>query len=283
MKPITLYTVGTPNGKKVSIFLEELKAAYPDFEYEVYAIDFSKNEQKEECHALTPSSTFLKHSPNGRIPAIYDPNHDHSVFETAAILLWLEKKYDPEHKFSWGSDEPNGEKLRSQALQWIFWVHGGVGVSAAAANHFVRYAPEQIQYGKDRYINETKRLYGVLEKHLEGRDWLVGEGKGKYSIADCNAYPWLHLHAWAGVPHSDVGPNVRNYILRNWERPAVRKGSLTAASPPSSTDCVLSTGRFLTKLLESDFEAKYADEINKKAEDAKKWVQKGMKDDAAKK
>jgi glutathione S-transferase len=59
----------------------------------------------------------------------------------------------------------------------------------------VRYAPEQIQYGKDRYINETKRLYGVLEKHLEGRDWLVGEGKGKYSIADCNAYPWLHLHA----------------------------------------------------------------------------------------
>jgi len=267
MKPITLYTVGTPNGKKVSIFLEELKAAYPDFEYEVYAIDFSKNEQKEEW--------FLKHSPNGRIPAIYDPNNDHSVFETAAILLWLEKKYDPEHKFSWGSDEPNGEKLRSQALQWIFWVHGGVGPMQGQANHFVRYAPEQIQYGKDRYINETKRLYGVLEKHLEGRDWLVGEGKGKYSIADCNAYPWLHLHAWAGVPHADVGPNVRNYILRNWERPAVRKGSDVPHNPEGFA--------FMEALLDSDFEAKNAENIKKKAEEASKWVQKGMKDDAAKK
>ena len=74
------------------------------------------------------------------------------------------------------------------------------------STQFVRYAPEQIQYGKDRYINETKRLYGVLEKHLEGRDWLVGEGKGKYSIADCNAYPWLHLHAVSEVQgsHGDM-------------------------------------------------------------------------------
>ena len=111
MKPVILYTAGTPNGQKVSNFTEELKAAYPDFKVEYHAISLGKNEQKEDW--------FLKINPNGRIPALKDPNRgDHCVFETASIILYLEKHYDPKHIFSW-SDEGDGVDKRSEVLRCV--------------------------------------------------------------------------------------------------------------------------------------------------------------------
>jgi len=139
------------------------------------------------------------------------------------------------------------------------------------ANHFVRYCPEDIPYAKSRYTNETKRLYSVIETRLEGRDWLVGDGKGKYSIADINVLPWLQLHAWAGVKHSEVGPNVTSYLRRFYEREAVKKGLAVPSANP-----------LLEQLLDPEFETKYADAIKQKADAAKTWIQKGMKDDKAK-
>lgn len=99
------------------------------------------------------------------------------------------------------------------------WVSQRLQAHSSAASHL-----QDIPYGKSRYVNETKRLYSVLESRLEGRDWLVGQGKGKYSIADINVAPWLLVHVWAGVPHSEVGPNVTNFIRRFYEREAVKKG-----------------------------------------------------------
>lgn len=155
-----------------------------------------------------------------------DPNQspEFNVFETAAILLWLEKEYDPDHLFSWASSDPDGEKYRSESLQWIFFIHGGVGPMQGQLNHFNLYAPEDIPYAKNRYLNETKRLYSVLESRLQGRDWLVGPGKGKYSLADINAFPWVMMAQHSGVPFEDIGENVRAWLKRNADRPAVKAG-----------------------------------------------------------
>lgn len=106
-------------------------------------------------------------------------------------------------------------------------MHGGIGPMQGQSNHFSRYAPEDIPYGKQRYLNETIRLYAVLEQRLSengGREWLVGEGKGKYSLADVNAYPWVQWYKWAGLKESDVGPNVHAWLKRNLDRKAVKKG-----------------------------------------------------------
>jgi glutathione S-transferase len=221
-KPIVLYTAGTPNGQKVHNFVEELKEAYgakTGFSCEYKSIDMAANEQKEEW--------FLKVNPNGRIPAIVDPNFTpaFNVFETAAIILWLEKEYDPDHLFSWSSSEEYGERYRNEALQWIFFVHGGIGPMQGQLNHFGHYAPEDIPYAKTRYLNETKRLYSVVESRLQdGREWLVGPGKGKYSIADINAFPWMALGQYSGLAHSDIGPNTLAWLERNHARPAVKAG-----------------------------------------------------------
>ena len=131
MKPVILYTAQTPNGQKVSNFTEELKDAYPgEFKVEYHPISFSKNEQK--------SDWFLRINPNGRIPALVDPNrNDFAVFETASILLYLQEHYDPKNIFSW-PNEGEGKDRRSEALSWIFWVHGGLGPMQGQANHFVR-------------------------------------------------------------------------------------------------------------------------------------------------
>ncbi|KAK9897113.1 glutathione S-transferase [Cystobasidium minutum MCA 4210] len=212
-KPIKLYVSGTPNGQMASILLEELKAVYPGFDYEVIPIDFSKNEQKEEW--------FLKINPNGRIPAIVDPNrNDFPVFETAAILQYLVIHYDPEGHFHFRS-QPDKE---SEVMQWMFFAHGGIGPMQGQANHFYRYAPEKIKYGIDRYQNETKRLYGVLDRRLQGREFLVGDGKGKYSIADSKAFPWVLLSPWAGVFAKDKPKSVQEWQDRIFARPAVQKG-----------------------------------------------------------
>ncbi|CED84643.1 Glutathione S-transferase [Phaffia rhodozyma] len=224
-KPLEVYTAGTPNGQKVTIFLEELKAVYPDFKYNVNRIDLQKNEQKEDW--------FLKINPNGRIPALVDPNReDHPVWETAAILLYLEKHYDPDHKFSFG-DSADVDNYRSEILQWMFFVHGGVGPMQGQANHFYRYAPEKIPYAIKRYQDETRRLYSVLETRLRDRDYLVGPGRGQYSIADANAFPWVFWSPFAGIDHVDIPVGVKSWIDRNLEREPTMKG-LKVGSDKSS-------------------------------------------------
>jgi len=215
MAPIKLYTAQTPNGYKVSIFLEELKAAY-GLEYEFQSLSFSKNEQKEPW--------FLKINPNGRIPAITDPNRGNfNVFETAAITLYLAQHYDKEFKFSF--DPVNEADSYSEALQWTFFIHGGIGPMQGQANHFFRYAPEKIPYGIKRYHDETRRLYGVLEGRLKDREYLAGPGKGKYSFADINGFPWVRGHGWAGIENFDEDfPAVAAWLKRIEERPAVYEG-----------------------------------------------------------
>jgi len=211
-KSLLLYTGPTPNGHKVSVFLEELKLAY-GLKYDFEKIDISKNTQKEPW--------FIKLNPNGRIPVLIDHQRGgFAVFETAAILLYLQQHYDPENKFGFevASDD------YSEALQWIFFVHGGVGPMQGQANHFNRSAPEDIPYAKKRYIDETKRLYGVLEIRLANRDWLAGPGKGTYSIADMNAIPWVRIHQYAGIETIDEFPNVKAWIARGLERPAFQAG-----------------------------------------------------------
>ncbi|KAG8956031.1 glutathione S- transferase, nitrogen catabolite repression regulator [Tulasnella sp. 424] len=217
LKPIKLYTAQTPNGYKTSIFLEELKAAYPGFTYEFQSLSFSKNEQKEPW--------YLKINPNGRIPAISDPNReDFNVFETAAVILYLIQHYDKEFKLSF--DPVNEPDAYSEALQWTFFVHGGIGPMQGQANHFFRYAPEKIPYAIKRYNDETRRLYSVLEARLsDGREYLAGPGKGKYSFADVNGFPWVRGHGWAGIQNFEADfPNVQAWLDRIEARPAVYEG-----------------------------------------------------------
>ncbi|KAJ7700019.1 glutathione S-transferase [Mycena rosella] len=212
-KPFLLYTGPTPNGHKVSIYLEELKALYPNVDYDVERIDISTNRQKEPW--------FIALNPNGRIPVLVDRSRDNFViFETAAILLYLAQHYDKDKKFFFDAETNEA----SEVLQWIFWAHGGVGPMQGQANHFNRAAPEDIPYAKKRYIDETKRLYGVLEIRLANRDWLVGPGRGKISIADLNVIPWVRIHTYAGIDSIDEFPNVKAWLERTLERPAVQAG-----------------------------------------------------------
>ncbi|KZV73688.1 glutathione S-transferase [Peniophora sp. CONT] len=182
-KPLVLYTARTPNGFKATVFLEELKLAYPEqkLEYDVFAIEIWKTVHKEPW--------FIALNPNGRIPTLTDRSrNNYNVFESAAILLYLAQYYDKENKFTFDSVKEADDY--SEMLQWIFFAHGGVGPMMGQANHFVHYAPEKIPYAADRYVNESKRLWGVLEIRLKDREWLAGPGKGKYSIADINVWPW---------------------------------------------------------------------------------------------
>ncbi|RKO85657.1 glutathione S-transferase [Blyttiomyces helicus] len=178
-KTITLYTVGTPNGWKASIALEEI--ALP---YDVKHISFKTNEQKEEW--------FLKINPNGRIPAIVDNARGaFPVFESGAILLYLAEHYDPNHILL-----PTDANLRSEAIQWLMWQMGGLGPMMGQANHFSRYAPEKIEYGIARYRNETRRLFEVMERQLsDGREYLIGA----YSVADIACFGWVACYNYPGV------------------------------------------------------------------------------------
>jgi glutathione S-transferase len=181
--PLVLYTVPTPNGLPISFFLEDLKAINPPatVDYDVRKISFQNNEQKEPW--------FIKMNPNGRIPVLEDRSRENFyVFETSAILLYLAQHYDKGHVFWFDAEkDPNDY---SEMLQWLFFAHGGIGPMQGQANHFRNAAPEDIPYAKKRYLDETKRLYGVLEIRLANRDYLAGAGKGKYSIADTKAFSW---------------------------------------------------------------------------------------------
>ncbi|KAJ7095364.1 glutathione S-transferase [Mycena belliarum] len=221
-KPFLLYTGPTPNGHKVSVYLEELKALYPNIDYDVEAINISTNRQKEPW--------FIALNPNGRIPVLVDRSRDNFVvFETAAILLYLGQHYDKDNKFYF--DPVKSPNEYSEMLQWIFWAHGGVGPMQGQANHFQRAAPEDIPYAKKRYVDETKRLYGVLEIRLANRDWLVGSGSGQLSLADLNVIPWVRIHKYAGIDSIDEFPKVKAWLERTLERAPVQAG--IAVPPPS--------------------------------------------------
>ncbi|OJT08078.1 Disulfide-bond oxidoreductase YfcG [Trametes pubescens] len=223
-KPLSLYTWRTPNGRKVSIFLEELKAHY-GLAYDVHPVDISTGAQK--------APSFLRLNPNGRIPVLVDANRSsgspgHAVFESGAILLYLAQHYDTLRTFA--ADPQADAETYSEVLQWLFFTHGGIGPMQGQAGHFVRAAPEDIPYAKKRYIDETKRLYGVLDVRLKDREWLTGPDKGTYSIADMNALPWVTVHGFIEIETLDEWPNVKGlhceqaWVERAMERPAVKAG-----------------------------------------------------------
>ncbi|MDO6966772.1 glutathione S-transferase family protein [Rhizobium alvei] len=199
--PIELYYWPTPNGWKITIMLEELNVPY-----EVKYINIGKGEQFEP--------DFLKIAPNNRMPAIIDPDgpggEPISVFESGAILQYLGRKY--------GRFYPSDERARVQVEEWLFWQVGGLGPMAGQAHHFRNYAPEKIQYGIDRYTNEVNRLYGVMNRRLEGRDYLAGD----YSIADMASIGWVIPHKNQGQDLDDF-PNLRGWYERVKARPAVQR------------------------------------------------------------
>jgi GSH-dependent disulfide-bond oxidoreductase len=188
---IDFYYWTTPNGHKVTMFLEE--AALP---YAIKPVNISQGEQ------FTPE--FLAIAPNNRIPAIVDhePNGGGapiSIFESGAILLYLADKT--------GQFLPTDLRGRTEVLQWLFWQMGGLGPMAGQNHHFNQYAPEKIPYAIDRYTKETNRLYGVLNKRLADRAFVAGND---YSIADMAAYPWI-------VPWTRQGQNLDDFPhLRRW-------------------------------------------------------------------
>jgi glutathione S-transferase len=196
---IDLYTSPTPNGWKASIMLEEIGLPYT-----VKPIRLEMLEQRQ--------AWYLKLNPNGRIPTIVD--HDEggfAVFESGAILIYLAEKT--------GQLMPQDRKGRSTVIQWLMFQMGGVGPMQGQANVFYRYAPEKIPYAIDRYQKETKRLYTVLDRRLADHEYLAGD----YSIADIATWPWVTLHAWAGVDIEDL-PHLRRWIDKVGARPAVVKG-----------------------------------------------------------
>jgi len=206
---ITLYTDATPNGIKISIALEEL-----GLPYKVEHINISTNRQKEPW--------FLEINPNGRIPAITDTYSDDQkirIFEGGSILQYLAEEYDQaDHKISY----PRGSREYYETNNWLFFQNAGLGPMQGQAHHFVRYAPEKIKYGMDRYVNETRRLYGVLDKQLAASKsgFLVGD---HISIADITSVGWVMYAGWAGV-EIDEFPHLKKWEEMMTSRPAVKKG-----------------------------------------------------------
>ncbi|KAK4561017.1 hypothetical protein LTR86_004972 [Recurvomyces mirabilis] len=220
-KGIHLVTMSTPNGQAVQIFLEELKDAYGT-EWTTTVINIMTNEQKKDW--------FLRLDPNGRIPLLIDNNQKppFPVHETSAEILYLLKQYDSKDQFGFKDDLE-----RSQALQWVFFWHGSGAPYQGQVNHFSRAAPEKIEYAINRFKNETLRVYGVLEIQLSGkytgdgpREYLAGNGKGKYSVADIKTWPWVKGWERTGFTKQemDAFPNLLKWIDRIAERPAVQRG-----------------------------------------------------------
>jgi len=199
---IDLYTWGTPNGRKVSIFLEEA-----DLPYRVHAIDITKGDQ------FTPQ--FVAINPNSKIPAIVDQDGPDgkplAVFESGAILIYLAEKT--------GKFLPAAPRRRALVLEWLMFQMGGIGPMFGQTHHFRRFAPEPVPYAIERYSKETRRLYGVLDARLGEAEFIADE----YSIADMAIYPWTMRREWQGVDLAEV-PNVKRWMDTLGGRPAVQKG-----------------------------------------------------------
>ncbi|MCF8473412.1 MAG: glutathione S-transferase N-terminal domain-containing protein [Emcibacter sp.] len=200
---IDLYTAATPNGFKISIALEEM-----GLDYKVHAIDLGRGKQK--------SPAFLKLNPNGRIPVIVDRDNDNfTVFESGAILIYLAEKT--------GQLMPSDLRGRMDVIEWLMFQMSGIGPMQGQAHVFFRYFPEKIQPVIERYQNETKRLYSVLNNRLKNRDYLAGSGRGDYSIADIANWCWVRSHNWAGVKIDDL-LDLSLWCDRIAVRPAAIKG-----------------------------------------------------------
>ena len=196
---IDLYTASTPNGWKASICLEEL-----GLPYEAHLIDFAKNEQKADW--------YLDINPNGRIPAIIDrDNGDFKVFESGAILIYLAEKA--------GKLLPTDTNQRSLALQWLMFQMGGIGPMQGQALVFMRNVPEKMPYVIDRYLNETKRLYQVLDRRLSDEEHLAGE----FSIADIASWTWVFCAEWTGIDLNET-PNLSRWFQTLASRSAFQQG-----------------------------------------------------------
>jgi GST-like protein len=199
---IDLYTWTTPNGRKVSIMLEETGLAY-----RVKPVNIGKGEQ------FAPE--FLAISPNNRIPAIVDHDGPQGqpmpLFESGAILLYLAYKI--------GKFLPTDVTQQFQVIQWLMFQMGGIGPMFGQAHHFLRAAPEPVPYAIERYTSEVRRLYKVLDQQLQGQHYIAGD----YSIADIATYPWIARHDWHQVDLGDF-PAVQQWFARVGARPAVQKG-----------------------------------------------------------
>jgi len=211
-KPIDLYYWPTPNGWKPLIYLEEL-----GIPYELKYVNIGKGEQ------FAPE--FLAISPNNRMPAIVDPEGPDggpiSVFESAAILMYLGRKFGRFYPL-------DDERQRVQVEEWLSWQIANVGPVFGHNNHFRNYAPEKVPYGIRRFGDEAHRLYGVLNKRLEGRDYVVGD----YTIADMSLIGWVKGFERQGVDMAEF-PNVARWIDTMLARPAVAKSVETRRDPPS--------------------------------------------------
>lgn len=226
---IDLYYWTTPNGHKITIFLEET-----GLQYTLKPVNIGAGEQ------FKPD--FLVISPNNRIPAIVDRRPDDggdpiAIFESGAILEYLSEKT--------GRLIPGDLRQRWQAIQWLHWQMGGLGPMLGQNHHFRQYAPEKLPYAIDRYTLEAERLYGVLDEQLRDRDYLAGE----YSVADIACYPWIVPHERQGQNLDDF-PNVKRWFQAMGERPAVKKAyakaddvNTSATVSEDSKDILFGQGR----------------------------------------
>ena len=195
---IDLYTWSTPNGRKVSIMLEEV-----GLPYKAHAINITKDEQ----HA----PEFLKIAPNNRIPAIVDQDNGMSLFESGAILMYLAEKT--------GKLWPQEGEAKWRVMEWLMWQMGGAGPMLGQVHHFVKYNKGKSQYSEERYSKEAQRLYGVLDRRLAEHEYVAGD----YSIADISIWPWTSRFDWQEVDLNEY-PNVLRWYKAIATRPAVIKG-----------------------------------------------------------
>ncbi len=221
--PLQLYSLGTPNGKKVTILLEELLAAgHAEAEYDAWYIDIGKGDQF--------GSGFVELNPNSKIPALLDrtdPASPQRVFESGAILLYLAEKFD--------AFLPADPAARTEALSWLFWQMGSAPFLGGGFGHFYAYAPFKIEYAIDRYSMEVKRQYDVLDRRLAEHRFLAGDD---YSIADIATFPWYGGVA-LGQAYDDAATfldldsyaNVQRWTAEIDARPAVQRGSRVNLNP----------------------------------------------------
>ncbi len=195
---IDLYTFTTPNGRKVSIMLEELGLPYT-----AHTIDITKGDQM--------SPEFLKISPNNKIPAIVDNDTGVSMMESAAIMLYLAEKT--------GKFVPTSDKGRWAHMEWLMMQMGSVGPMLGQTHHFVKYNAGKVPYAEERFLKENKRIYGVLDRRLADHEYLVDE----YSVADMATWPWISRFDWQTMDLNDY-PNLKRWYLAIAARPAVQKG-----------------------------------------------------------
>ncbi len=219
---IDLYTASTPNGHKASCTLEEL-----GIPYEVHAVELSALEQKEPA--------FLRLNPNGRIPVIVDREEDDlPVFESGAIMIYLAEKA--------GRLLPTDRRARARVISWLMFQMGGIGPMMGQANVFFRYFPEKIQPAIDRYQNESRRLFEVLEARLAESEWLADD----YSIADIANWCWTRTHSWSGVSIDGLD-HVQRWMGALQQRPALLRGIEVPVPRDNIVDDEEATEKFAEK------------------------------------